>query len=512
MYSYEERMQAVALYIKLGKRVDATIRELGYPTKNALKGWYREYERHQNLRIASAPRPPKFSEEQKQVALEHFASQGRCISWTMRALGYPGRATLTAWVHEVFPEAKRVSNGRYGPGNHTDAAKQAAVVGLYSRSESAEALAKQVGVSRPTLYAWKNQFLGAEAPATMRRKKSLPLDPEIAELERQRDALRRDIRELQIEHDLLRTASELIKKDIGDDLQSLSNREKTTLIVALKNHYKAPTLLTRLGLPRSSYFYHRTRITLEDKYLPVRHIMADIFESNHRCYGYRPLTASLTRHSITISEKVVRRLMKQEALAIPRPKRRRYNSYLGEISPAPENVINRDFQAQAPNEKWLTDITEFHLRAGKVYLSPIIDCFDGMVISWAIGTKPDADLANTMLDAALETIVDSDARPIIHSDRGGHYRWSGWLERVNEAGLVRSMSRKASSQDNAACEGFFGRLKNEFFYPRDWRAFTLAQFIDAVDGYIRWYNETRIKMSLGGRSPIEYRQSLGIMP
>ena len=165
--------------------------------------------------------------------------------------------------------------------------------------------------------------------------------------------------------------------------------------------------------------------------------------------------------------------------------------------PMPDYVINRDFHAAASNEKWLTEITEFHIRAGKAYLSPIIDCFDGLVISWAIGTKPDADLANTMLDAALESIADSDARPIIHSDRGGHYRWSGWLERVNAAGLVRSMSRKASSQDNAACEGFFGRLKNEFFYPRDWRGFTVAQFIEAVDAYIRWYNETRIKMSLG---------------
>ena len=132
MYSYEDRMRAVALYLKLGKRVKATIRELGYPTKNALKSWYREYERHQNLRMASAPRSPKFSEEQKKVALEHYTSQGRCISWTMRALGYSGRATLTAWVHEAFPEEKRVSNKRYGPGNHTDAVKQAAVVGLYS--------------------------------------------------------------------------------------------------------------------------------------------------------------------------------------------------------------------------------------------------------------------------------------------------------------------------------------------------------------------------------------------
>ena len=107
----------------------------------------------------------------------------------------------------------------------------------------------------------------------MKRKKSASLIPEVEELERQREALQRDIRELQIEHDLLKTASELIKKDLGGDLQGLSNREKTMLIVALKNRYKAPALLARLGLARSSYFYHRARITLEDKYIPVRHTM-----------------------------------------------------------------------------------------------------------------------------------------------------------------------------------------------------------------------------------------------
>jgi putative transposase len=316
MHTYEERMRAVELYIKLGKRVRATIRELGYPTKNTLTSWYREYERRQDLPIGSAPRPPKFSEAQKQVALEHYASDGRCISWTMRALSYPGRATLTAWVREAFPETRTVSTGTRGPGHHSAAAKQAAVVGLYCREESAEALAKKVGVSRPTLYAWKNQFLGAEAPATMRRKKSAALDPEIEELERQRAALQRDICELQIEHDLLKTASELIKKDLGGDLQGLSNREKTMLIVALKNQYRPSALLMRLRLARSSYFYHRARINLEDKYLPVRRAMVDIFERNHRCYGYRRLAASLTRYSISISEKVVRRLMKQEALAL----------------------------------------------------------------------------------------------------------------------------------------------------------------------------------------------------
>jgi putative transposase len=121
---------------------------------------------------------------------------------------------------------------------------------------------------------------------------------------------------------------------------------------------------------------------------------------------------------ILLSEKVVRRLMKQENLIAATPKRRRYGSYLGEISPAPENLINRDFRSAAPNQKWLTDITEFQIPAGKVYLSPIIHCFDGLVVSWSLGTTPDAELVNTMLDTAIETVATGPDRPIVHSDRG----------------------------------------------------------------------------------------------
>ncbi|TCT26613.1 IS3 family transposase, partial [Martelella mediterranea] len=324
------------------------------------------------------------------------------------------------------------------------------------------------------------------------------------------EVLQRDIRQLQLERDLLKKATELIKKGLGVDLQLLSNREKTLLVNALRDLYQLPELLTRLGLARSSYFYHRTRLQMEDKYLAIRHSITEIFERNHRCYGYRRLQASLARQCVSISEKVVRRLMKQENLIVAMPKRRRYRSYLGEISPAPENIINREFKAAAPNEKWLTDITEFRIPAGKIYLSPIIDCFDGLVISWTIGTSPDAQLVNTMLDAAIATVTNEDKRPIVHSDRGAHYRWPGWLSRTNDARLIRSMSRKACSPDNAACEGFFGRLKTELFYPRDWKTTTLEQFIEDVDAYIRWYNENRIKISLGGRSPIEYRNSLGL--
>lgn len=113
--------------------------------------------------------------------------------------------------------------------------------------------------------------------------------------------------------------------------------------------------------------------------------------------------------------------MAEEQLVVKAHKRRRYSSYYGEVSPAPENLINRDFQADAPNQKWLTDITEFQIPSGKIYLSPMIDCFDGLAVSWTIGTRPDAELVNAMLDEAIETLSESQ-RPMVHSDRGAHYR------------------------------------------------------------------------------------------
>ncbi len=174
-----------------------------------------------------------------------------------------------------------------------------------------------------------------------------------------------------------------------------------------------------------------------------------------------------------------------------------------------ENLVNRDFHADTPNTKWLTDLTEFHIPAGKIYLSPIIDCYDGLVVSWTIGTSPDAELVNTMLDAAICNLADEE-HPVVHSDRGCHYRWPGWILRMENAQLTRSMSKKGYTPDNSACEGFFGRLKNEMFYCRSWKGVSIDQFIDELDSYLRWYNEKRIKMSLEAMSPVAYRRSIGL--
>lgn len=190
--------------------------------------------------------------------------------------------------------------------------------------------------------------------------------------------------------------------------------------------------------------------------------------------------------------------------------KKQYSSYQGEISPSVENLLNRDFHSEKTNLKWVTDISEFRIPAGKVYLSPIIDCFDGLPVAWTIGVSPNADLVNTMLDAAIATLRD-DEHPVVHSDRGAHYRWPGWIERMKNAGLTRSMSRKGCSPDNSACEGFWGRLKNELFYSRSWEGVTVNEFTEILNQYIQWYAEKRIKMSLGGMSPMQYRRAQGLV-
>lgn len=201
--------------------------------------------------------------------------------------------------------------------------------------------------------------------------------------------------------------------------------------------------------------------------------------------------------------------MAGEGLAARVPKRRRYSSYEGETTPAPDTLVGRDFTAEQPNEKWLTNITEIKARDGKVYLSPMIDCYDGKTVAHTAGFHPNAELANGMLVEAAETLPEG-AKPLVHSDRGCHYRWPGWLELMERYGLMRSMSAKGCSPDNAAAEGFFGRMKVEAVYPEHWEEHTRDEVLVLVDEYIRWYNHERIKQSPGWMSPAQYRQSQGM--
>lgn len=163
-------------------------------------------------------------------------------------------------------------------------------------------------------------------------------------------------------------------------------------------------LLKKVELSKSSYYYQEARRIRKDKYLELRGLIRKIYYDNNACYGYRRVHATLKKDMIIVSEKVVRRLMKEDGLC-PRIKRKqKYSSYRGEISPAVPNLVQRNFHAERPNKKWLTDITEFAIPAGKVYLSSIVDCFDGMLPAWTIGTTPNAVLVNEMLDKAIAAL------------------------------------------------------------------------------------------------------------
>lgn len=232
---------------------------------------------------------------------------------------------------------------------------------------------------------------------------------------------------------------------MGTDPNRLTNREKTILVKALREEFTLEELLSALNLARSSFYYQISAIKRPDKHACVRVAVCEEFEALKHSCGYRTIWARLRKRSepIVVSEKIVRRIMAQEGLKViyhKKPKRQ-WSSYAGEISNAPKNIIKRQFFADSPNKLWLTDITQFVLPSFKCYLSPVIDCFDGKVISWKISKSPNAKLVNSMLDDAITTLR-FDEHPILHNDRGAHYRWSGWISRCNNAGIIRSMSKK----------------------------------------------------------------------
>jgi transposase InsO family protein/transposase-like protein len=512
LYSLKQKQLAVETYFQL-RSIRKTIRCLGYPSRVILTRWINEFKETGSI---SEPRfnriKAKYSEDQINYAVDYCCQHGMNISKTCRDLGYPCRPVLSGWLDErINNNKKSVLKGttlkKY---SYND--KVVASIRLVCRDGAAENVARETGVSRTSLYNWRKQLIpqGERLIMPDLDNNYEELQDQITDLKKQASDLQLQVHKLRMEKDALEKAAELIKKAKGINLQTLSNCEKAIIIDALRNDYCLHELLELFHMAKSSYFYQHGNLSRPDKYASVRNEITNIFDDSGNTYGYRRIHAMLKRNSITLSEKVVRRIMKEEHLLIKKVRIRKYCSYAGEISEAVPNLLKRNFRASLPNQKWLTDITEFHIPAGKVYLSPLIDCFDGLPVAWTIGTSPSAQLVNTMLDIAIDNLPPG-AHPIVHTDRGAHYRWPGWIKRMDDAGLIRSMSKKGCSPDNAACEAFFGRLKNEMFYNHSWLNVTINEFIEILDTYIRWYSTGRIKMSLGAMSPMEYRRSLGLI-
>lgn len=376
----------------------------------------------------------RYTKEQISTALLLLKATGS-PNKVIKTLGYPSSPMLYHW-RDMYPEYYDDPDQKHWKQTPNEL-KQCIIKRCILGGESVKLVAEEVGYTPSLIYKWireygkKGHFLSMKKAAT-----NVEVNPSDIESAEDINALKAQMFDMQMEIDILKETINVLKKDPGIDQTTLANREKAVIIDALKNKYALPSLCKKPDLAKSSYYYQEKAIHAKDKYLELRKKIVQLFHDNRNVFGYRKIHTLLRMAGIIVSEKVVRRIMKQESLIVKQRHRQKYNSYKGEITPAVENVINRDFHADKPNQKWLTDITE--------------------------------------------------------------------------AGLTRSMSKKGFSPDNSACEGFFGHLKTEMFYGRNWDDYSIDDFIQEIDTYIHWYCSDRIKSILGGLSPLDHRRSIGV--
>ena len=402
--------------------------------------------------------------------------------------------------------------------------KKMELVARLGAGERAADLAEEAGVCAQSVQGWRRRL-------EREGRLSLMTDPEIAaraprprEAPSELEELRARCEELELQNAILEGTIEILKKDPGADLSALTTAERAALADRLRGRFGLRAALAALSLPRSTFYDRLAAASAPDPYAALRPLVRAAFEASGGAYGYRRVRAELARGAgapqrargaagldparpVAVSEKVVRRIMAEEGLRARAPRAARYSSYAGEEgrAAAPNLLLVdagrdlHDFSAAAPGEVLVTDITEFRLPDDprKVYLSPAVDLFDGDVAAFSVGTSPSKALVAGMLGDA---VAATGGGFLLHSDRGWHYRTPDWVRACGEAGVERSMSRKGHSPDNAACEGFFGRLKVEFFHGRDWRGVSAERFAAELAEWIRWYREGRLKaFDEGGR-------------
>lgn len=274
------------------------------------------------------------------------------------------------------------------------------------------------------------------------------------------------------------------------------------MIWELRHEFKLSLLLEIAELPRSTYYYYIKHMKDEDKYSEIRKQITDIFHENKGRYGYRRITMEMHNRGYVINHKTVLRLMNEEKIKCM-VRIKKYRSYKGEVGKVAPNLLERDFSTSAPNEKWVTDVTEFSLFGRKLYLSPILDLYSSYLVSYTISEHPALSLVLNMARQAL-SVLPRGAELILHSDQGWQYQHKQYQKLLKDHGIKQSMSRKGNCLDNAVIENFFGLVKSELLYMKEFDS--MDQFKDELIEYLDYYNNRRIKAKLKGLPPAVHRK------
>lgn len=260
-------------------------------------------------------------------------------------------------------------------------------------------------------------------------------------------------------------------------------------------------------MSRSTFYYHIRRLKKADKYAEIKKQITQIFHEHRGRYGYRRITQELKNRGFCVNHKAVTRLMKELDL-VCRVRMKKYRSYKGEVGKIAPNILQRDFHADAPNQKWVTDVTEFALFGQKLYLSPILDLYSSDLVAYTISERPVLSMVTSMVEKAI-AVLPPGAEPILHSDQGWHYQNKRYQRLLADNHIRQSMSRKGNCLDNAVMENFFGLLKSELFYLQSFDS--IEHFRTELTEYLHYYNFCRIKAKLKGLTPAVHRlQALSV--
>jgi transposase InsO family protein len=261
-------------------------------------------------------------------------------------------------------------------------------------------------------------------------------------------------------------------------------------------------LLQLAQLPRSTYYYYTKQRIKQDKYSKIKEQITAIYHENKGRYGYRRITNELHIRGYVINHKTVQRLMRGLGI-VCRVRVKKYRSYKGEVGKIAPNLLTRNFEATAPNQKWVTDVTEFGLFGQKLYLSPILDLYSRDIVSYTISDRPVLSMVTDMVTLAFEQLPKR-AELVLHSDQGWHYQHKQYQRMLRLRGVHQSMSRKGNCLDNAVIENFFGLLKSELLYLQDFES--IDHFKAELIDYMDYYNNRRSKAKLKGLPPAIHRQ------
>ena len=262
-------------------------------------------------------------------------------------------------------------------------------------------------------------------------------------------------------------------------------------------------LLELKKMARSTFYYHMKNIGNDDKYKYVKDKIATIFHKHKGRYGYRRVTEELRKDVHGINHKTVKRLMDELGLKCE-VRKVRYRSYKGDVGKTVSNVINRDFTADRPLQKVATDVTQINIGGSKIYLSPVLDMFNGEILSYVISESPNLKMVMDMLNQLYDEVGSTEGM-LMHSDQGWHYQHAAYQRSLKNHHIIQSMSRKGNCLDNSLMENFFGIMKSELLYANKYTS--VESFITDLKEYMEYYNNERIKLRLNGMSPVLYRKA-----